>query len=112
MILKSESRLNNAVPKATGMITTFCTSIPIALPSSAITPATRHLRSPILIHSPSATSSPKSSALISLPIAQTGGEYLKVTPGKKLPDSISHPRMLENTGVVPIIDADRSKPSY
>ena len=45
-------------------------------------------------------------------MAQTGGEYLMLAPGKKLPDSISHWRMIKNSGVVPMIGAALSNPSY
>ena len=110
MIRNNEGRLNRAVAKLTGITTIFCTSIPMALPSVAITPVTRQRLSPTLNHWPKALFLPKSSDSTSLPITHTGGDRSRVTPGKKLPLSISHFLTAKKEGVVPIMGTDRSKP--
>ena len=82
----------------------------MALPSVAITPVTRQRLSPTLNHWPIALFLPKSSDSTSLPITQTGGDRSRVTPGKKLPLSISHFLTAKKEGVVPMIGTDLSKP--
>ena len=53
---------------------------------------------------------PNNSFSTSAPIAQTGGDLSKVTPGRKLPSRISIRLTLKKDGVVPMTGTSRSKP--